>query len=176
MYDAVKTFQTACKLIGAGRAYYACHRILEAQNNSKTLDLTGYPLLVETAIELKRYIWQYLAFQQGNAYEESKDIGNIPLASGFKVAYVPDNDLYYCIAVESTLKERMRVREGERLKSNQESTLKASKKSSQDIPPSEDHPNSNSSSNAQKSKESTGAKNSKRNQNLNSCLEIVGQD
>ena len=103
-------------------------------------------------------------------------MSEIPLASGYKVAYMPDNDLYNCIAPESSLKERILIREGERLKPNQESTHKAMKKGSQDIPPSEDHSQSKSHRNVEESKDETGAQISKRNQNLYSCLEVVGPD
>ena len=60
--EAAQSLQSTSGFIGAGRLYYACHYIQEAYS-AGDIDrmMSYYPILVEAAIEFKRYSRRFLA-------------------------------------------------------------------------------------------------------------------
>ena len=66
MYDVARRLHKLSGIVGAGRVYYACYYMMvEYSKHSREGMITCYALLVETAIEAKRYTRRYLAENNG---------------------------------------------------------------------------------------------------------------
>lgn len=69
-WDQIKFFVHALKgpagYIGASRLHYACYYMQKAHSDSDfDAMIDYYPLLVETAIEVRKHVYEYLAKSQG---------------------------------------------------------------------------------------------------------------
>lgn len=69
-----------------------------------------YPLVVEAAIEFKRFVRRYLAEYHGlgNEYVETDSARVVELAKGYKLAYHVDGK-YYCLKDGQELKDRLEI-------------------------------------------------------------------
>ena len=84
--------------------HYACFYIQEAYAERDIQEIIKcYPLLVESIIELKRYVRRFLAEYKGFPYFETTSAPRTTLARGFTVVHKEDTDSYYCLVTGQTL-------------------------------------------------------------------------
>ena len=77
--------KTSSGTVGAGKLHYACFYMQDAyaQNDFQAMLNQCYPLLVEAAIEIKRYAGKFTSEWQGQDYKEELHELQIPIATLF---------------------------------------------------------------------------------------------
>lgn len=99
--------KSASGYVGAGKLHYACYYVQSAWHANNFVNMVHYyPLIVEAAIEFKRFVRQYLAEYKGEKYSESESARTCELADGYRLEYHVDGKLY-CMKKGETLKERL---------------------------------------------------------------------
>ena len=69
--------------------------------------MSCYPLLVESIIELKRYLRRFLCEFKGLPYMETVTAYHTSLARGFKLVLREGHDKYYCLTEGQQLDTRI---------------------------------------------------------------------
>ena len=95
-------------MIGAGRVHYACYYVQEAYaENDYSEMLKCYPLLVESVIELKRYMRRFLAELKAQPYTETSSASRTTLARDYSIVRKDETDSYYCLTTGQSLEQRI---------------------------------------------------------------------
>ena len=99
LFSAVTMLQFECEEIGAGKVYYACYHMQKAYiDEEHDRMMTLYPRLVESVIELKRFIRKTVADNKAASYMEAPSAHSIPVAKGFSIAHETKSDVFYCVS------------------------------------------------------------------------------
>ena len=69
--------------------------------------LKCYPLLVESVIELKRYMRRFLAEFKAHPYVETTSAYRTTLARDYSLVRKDETDSYYCLATGQSLDQRI---------------------------------------------------------------------
>ena len=108
LIQRIITLQSKTGLIGAGKVHYACYYMSEALVTRDFGEVAKcYQLLVESVIELKRYLRRFLCEYARKYYIETSSAYSTSIGKGFTLVLHKASNTYFCLASNQSLEERI---------------------------------------------------------------------